>query len=229
MNVELTPEQGRVLGALMEKENTTPDYYPLTLNGLVTACNQKSNRDPVMQLVDSQVLEALDGLRELQLAWTVEALDSRVPKYEHNVDKKLNLTLQEVAVLCVLLLRGAQTIGEIRTRSARIYPFETLDEVAITLQTLNEREDGPLTIKLPVQPGRKEARFFHLLCGDPDFDALAQTPLPATASKKSNGVEAERVDELALQVESLSEKVTRLESELSDLRHAFGRFKAEFE
>ena len=217
MSYDLTAEQARVLGALLEKEHTTPDYYPLTLNGLVTACNQKSNREPVMQLSDREVIEAIDGLRDLGLAWQVEG-DGRVPKYEENLEGKLSLTLQEVAALCVLLLRGPQTIGEIRGRTGRIYPFESTDEVAVTIQTLLDRENGPLVVRLPLQPGRKEARYMHLLSGEIDVAAFVEAPAAAVPAPTGPS----RIDQL-------EERVTELESQLTALRRAFETFRAQFE
>jgi len=217
MGYDLTLEQARVLGALLEKAHTTPDYYPLTLNGLVTACNQKSNREPVMQLSDHEVVDALDGLRDLGLAWQVEG-DGRVPKYEENIAKKLGMTLQEVAAICVLLLRGPQTIGEIRGRTGRIYPFESTDEVAVTIETLLEREDGPLVVKLPMQPGRKEARYMHLLCGEIDIEAFAEEP--ATTVPVATGTS---------RIQELEDRIAALEARIESLQNAFDTFRSEFE
>ncbi len=221
MAYELTAEQTRVLGALLEKKHTTPDYYPLTLNSLVTACNQKSNREPVMTLDDQMVLRAIDGLRDMEFAWMVQSVDARVPKYEENMEKKLGLTLQEVAAVCVLLLRGPQTMGEIRSRTNRIYPFDSMDEVAVTLDTLMNHEE-PLVVKLPLQPGRKEARYMHLFMGEPDYEALAEASAAVVAPAASSSVDEARIGEL-------EERVTELETQLAALSEAFATFKAQFE
>ena len=231
----LSMEEVRVLGALIEKETTTPDYYPLTLNSLINACNQKSNREPVVVFDDRTVLRAIDQLRDRQFAWMVDAVDSRVPKYEQNFTRHLNLTLQEVAVVCVLLLRGAQTIGEIRSRCARIYPFDSMDEVAVTLDTLADREE-PLVTRLPLQPGRKEARFAHLLQGEPEVTTApvygdpvqpAAPPVPTPAPAPMAPVAD--TSELEERIELLEEEVSSLRSELDTLTRALAEFKAQFE
>src|SRR3989449_9638240 len=165
MNVLLNDNEVRVLGALVEKESTTPDYYPLSLNALTNACNQKSNRDPVMSLSEGEVTEALEGLRDKGLAREVSSFDSRVPKYAHQLAEVFNFDRRETAVLCVLLLRGPQTPGELRGRTERMYRFDDLSEVQTALQSLMQR-DPPLAKVLPRQPGTKEARYMHLLCGD---------------------------------------------------------------
>ena len=219
MSYDLSMEEIRVLGALIEKENTTPDYYPLTLNGLLNACNQKSNREPVVQFQDRDVLKAIDDLRDRQFAWVVKTVESRVPKFEQNFAKKLDLTLQELAVLCVLMLRGPQTIGEIRARCARIYPFDSMEEVEITLDALAQRESDALVCRLPLQPGRKEARFAHVLSGEPDLQVetvsheVVQSPVYAESA----------------QIKDLEERVAALEQSLSSLAEEFNSFKAQFE
>ena len=170
MDIHLTPIEARVLGSLIEKEATTPDYYPLSLNALTAACNQKSNRDPVMSLDQTQVIEALDGLIAKRLARDKTTSGSRVTKYVHRLSGTLGLTREfsreELAVLCVLMLRGAQTVGEIRSRSGRLCEFQNLAQVEHILSALTSREDGPYVTRLARQPGRKEARYAHLLCGD---------------------------------------------------------------
>src|SRR5579884_2517684 len=155
MERKLTEAEVRVLGALMEKEATTPEYYPLSLNALVNACNQRSNRDPVMEMTEEEVRGALDGLRELGLAGAASGADSRVTKYEHRMER-FNLSRGENAVMCVLLLRGAQTPGELRGRTERMHRFNDLDEVAFALRKLMEREPAMAAV-LPRQPGTKEA------------------------------------------------------------------------
>ena len=217
---DLSPHEARVLGSLIEKEHTTPDYYPLTLNALISACNQKSSREPVMQLDEHQVLRAIDLLRDRQFAWMVQLVDSRVPKFEQNFSKKLNLTEQEVAVLCLLMLRGPQTVGELRARSARIYPFDTMEEVVVTLETLLEREEAALVIRLPLQPGRKETRYAHLLNGEPELPEITEAvPQEAPAMPP---LQDDRIAALVEEVSGLRERLTSLED-------AFQTFKDQFE
>ncbi len=220
MDYDLSSEEIRVLGALIEKANTTPDYYPLTLNALVNACNQKSNRDPVVVFHEGQVLRAIDALRDRQFAWSVRTADSRVEKYEENLSKKLDLTLQETAVLCVLMLRGAQTPGELRARANRIYPFESMEEVSVTLDALMEHDPTPLALRLPLQPGRKEARYAHLFSGEPEI--AEESPESAPVSSPTGGLDQQRLQDL-------EERVMNLREELRQLREAFQEFKQEFE
>src|SRR5215510_7379432 len=162
MDIVLNDVEARVLGALIEKEITTPDYYPLSLNALVNACNQKNNRDPVMNLDEDAVRDALSTLQEKRLAGPASGADSRVTKYEHRVQEVFNFTRGETAIFCVLLLRGAQTPGELRGRTERMHRFEDLTEVQSTLQRLMQR-DPPLVKVLPRQPGTKESLYVHLL------------------------------------------------------------------
>src|SRR5437899_5169461 len=164
-NVVLSDNEARVLGSLVEKDITTPDYYPLTLNALVNACNQKSNREPVMNLNEEMVRQALHSLNEKGLSGTASAADSRVPKFEHRMQEAFNFTRRETAVMCVLMLRGPQTPGELRGRTERMHRFEDLTEVQSTLQRLVQREP-PLVKMLRREPGTKEARYVHLLSGD---------------------------------------------------------------
>src|SRR5882724_5154308 len=158
MEIKLTDTEVRVLGSLIEKDITTPEYYPLSLNALVNACNQKTNREPVMQLDEDAVRDALDGLQQLRMAGPARGADSRVTKYEHRLQEVFNFTRAETAVLCVLLLRGPQTPGELRERSERMHRFETLDDVQSALQKLMQR-DPALVKVLPRQPGTKESRW----------------------------------------------------------------------
>src|SRR6202011_5051831 len=160
MNILLNNVEARVLGALVEKDITTPDYYPLSLNALVNACNQKNNRDPVMTLGEEAVHEALVTLQEKRLAGPASGADSRVTKYEHRLQEVFNFDRREIAVLCILLLRGSQTPGELRTRPARMYHFEPLEAVVPTLARLSQR-DPPISAILPRQPGTKESRYMH--------------------------------------------------------------------
>jgi uncharacterized protein YceH (UPF0502 family) len=213
VNVVLSAVQARVLGALVEKDVTTPEYYPLSLNALVNACNQKSNREPVMALEEDQVREALAGLQEQRLAGPAGGADSRVPKYEHRMQEVFNFDRRETAVLCVLLLRGPQTPGELRGRTERMYRFDALEDVLGTLQKLSQREP-PLVKVLPRQPGTKESRYAHLLSGDVEGNLVAAAP-PARAEGGEGG-----------EVESLREEIAELRRELEALKHEFVAFKA---
>jgi len=204
MEIVLTELETRVLGSLLEKDITTPDYYPLSLNALVNACNQKSNRDPVMNVDEGQVQETLYSLREKGLAGPVSSADSRVTKYEHRLQEAFNFTRGETAVICVLLLRGPQTPGELRGRTERMHRFEDLSEVQSALQRLMQREP-PLATMLPRQPGTKETRYMHLFGGG----VPAWEPAPAQSAPPSE----ER------------ERIARLESELRTLRNDFEEFK----
>ena len=168
METLLSEAEVRVLGSLAEKQVTTPDYYPLTMNALVHACNQISNRDPVVQYEERQVAEAVDSLRLKNLVYIFYGADSRVPKYKHMMREVYSLSPQELAVMCVLMLRGPQTVGEIRGRTGRLYEFADLAEVEATLDGLARRDEGPLVVRLPRQPGRKDSRYAHTLAGVPE-------------------------------------------------------------
>ena len=170
--LQLAENEARVLGALIEKDITTPDYYPLSLNALVNACNQKNNRDPVMNLDENTVRAALSALQEKRLAGPAGGADSRVTKYEHRLQEVFNFDRRETALVCVLLLRGPQTPGELRGRTERMYRFETLDDVQSGLQKLMDRQP-PLVRALPRQPGTKESRYMHLFSGDVAADYIA--------------------------------------------------------
>ena len=204
----------RVLGALIEKDITTPDYYPLSLNALVNACNQKNNRDPVTSLEESAVRDALSSLQDKGLAGPASGAESRVTKYEHRLQEVFNFGRPEVAVLCVLLLRGPQTVGEVRGRSERMHRFNDLDEVQSALQRLIQREP-PLTKVLPRQPGTKEARYVHLLAGD-----SAQWQPTATAEPGAGVAPPvpDRITELEHQVTSLRDEIAGLREELAAFR-----------
>ena len=221
MEALLNPVEVRVLGALIEKEITTPEYYPLTLNGLTTACNQKSNRDPVVSLEEKAVVRALESLREKGLARQVSGVDMRVPKHYHLFDEKMGLTRPQVAALCVLMLRGPQTVGEIRGRSGRLYEFAGLEEVERVLVELAERTEGALVVQLARQPGRKESRYAHVLMGEPE-EGDVQTEGPVDAAALEARAENERIAALEEQVEALRD-------ELADVRSAFAQFKEQFE
>ncbi len=223
MDALLNEVEVRVIGALIEKQITTPDYYPLTLNALTAACNQKSNRHPVVEFGDKNVARALEDLRDKGLARMVSGAEQRVPKYYHLFTEKLGLAAAEVATLCVLMLRGPQTVGEIRGRTGRLHEFTGLDEVESTLQALVDRETGPLVEQLPRQPGRKESRYAHLLAGKPEIPEEEE--------------EGERhLERATLEVRADNERIARLEAEtvvlrqeLEALKEAFDRFKSQFE
>ena len=218
-NVLLTETEARVLGSLVEKDITTPDYYPLSLNALVNACNQKSNRDPVMNLNDEAVRQALHSLNEKGLAGTASgAGDSRVAKFEHRMQEAFNLTRPETALLCVLMLRGPQTPGELRGRAERLHRFEDLTDVQSTLQRLMSREE-PLAKVLPRQPGTKESRYAHLLCGDkPEWDA---PPASAVESRDESAADDERVTRLEEEVAALRREMAELKEEVQSFRRQF--------
>jgi hypothetical protein len=223
---KLNEAEVRVLGALLEKEITTPDYYPLSLNALINACNQKSNRAPVMALDESAVRQALDSLNEKSLAGQATSADSRVPKYAHRLQEVFNFDRREMAVLCVLLLRGPQTPGELRGRTERMYKFDDLGGVESALHRLMEREP-PLVKKLARQPGTKESRYAHLLAGEAEewsapaepctgrYRAEAQ-PVAATSSQ-----DEPRITRLETEVQTLRQEVADLRQQLEDFRKQF--------
>ncbi|MGA8528529.1 MAG: YceH family protein [Acidobacteriaceae bacterium] len=212
MDIVLTPVQARVLGSLMEKEATTPEYYPLSLNALVNACNQKNNREPVMQLNEEEVRMALHRLQDQGLAGPARGLDSRVTKYEHHLQEVFNFTRGEAAIMCVLLLRGPQTPGELRGRSERMHRFEELDDVLSALQKLMQREPA-LVVALPRQPGTKEIRYAHLLSGEPE---AGTAPVPR-GSESAETADAERLLRLEAEVARLREELDAVKAELARL------------
>jgi hypothetical protein len=220
MQIELSTIEARVLGALIEKAVTTPEYYPLTLNGLTAACNQKSNRDPVMALEEKQVVRALDHLREKGLAVQKTLADARVPKYGHTIQQLVELSPAERAALCVLLLRGPQTPGEVRGRTGRLHEFGDLVEVEATLDGLAARPDGPFVVKLPRQPGRREHRYAHLLCGDVEVEAEAAT-LPSEPATRAVRADDERIAALEQEVASLRDAVAELQQRFADFARQF--------
>jgi uncharacterized protein YceH (UPF0502 family) len=215
VNPVLNPMEARVLGALIEKDITTPDYYPLSLNALVNACNQKSNRDPVMSLEENAVRDALYSLNEKGLAGAVSSADSRVSKYEHRLQERFNLARGETAILCVLLLRGPQTPGELRGRTERMFSFNDLSDVQAALQRLMQREDA-LVKMLARQPGTKEARYAHLLCGEVE-GAEAATEAVVTSASLDGG----RITRLEIEVGNLKSEIAALRQELEDFRKQF--------
>lgn len=202
----------RVLGCLIEKEIATPEYYPLSLNALVNACNQKSNRDPVVSYDDTIVEEAVESLREKGFATRISGRDVRVPKFSHRLSEVYNFGRREEAVLCVLMLRGPQTVGELRGRTERLYTFDDLEAVDATLNRLAEWEPHALVKRLPRQPGYKEARVAHLLSGDVEVEAAVQ---PAQAAEHRGS--------------GLQERVAALEEEVADLKRQFEAFRQQFQ
>ena len=208
----LTDIETRVLGSLIEKQVTTPEYDPLTLNALTLACNQKNNRHPVTAYSEQQVADALESLREKNLTYVFYGSTSRVPKYKHVVPEVMHLSHAEVALMCVLMLRGTQTLGELRGNAARLHDFSGLEEVEQTLNGLITR-DEPMVARLPRQPGQKEGRFAHLLSGEINLEALAESERVAPVSRRS----------------SLEEKVDALTAEVEKLKEQFEQFRKQFE
>ena len=213
MKVELTAIEARVIGCLIEKEVTTPDQYPLSLNALTNACNQKSNREPVMSLSEGDVLDAVDALIERRLVSDESGFNSRVSKYQHRFCNTefgdLKLTEQEKGIVCCMLLRGAQTPGEIRTRTNRLATFNDVKEVENVLEYLANDEKGPLVVKLPREAGKRESRYMHLFCGEVDVSELAvATTAPSSA---------------------VSERITQLEQEVAELREELAALKEQVE
>jgi uncharacterized protein YceH (UPF0502 family) len=216
VNLVLNAAEARVLGSLIEKDITTPDYYPLSLNALINACNQKNNREPVTNSDEETVRLALRNLSEKRLAGPASGADSRVTKYEHRLQEVFNFTRPETAILCVLLLRGPQTPGELRGRTERMHRFEDLDEVLSGLQQLMRREP-PLAKALGRRPGTKEIRYAHLLSGDVE----AWEPPAEAASAASGSADSERIIQLEEQVASLQKDVAELKQQMADFRKQF--------
>ncbi len=221
MTLLLTEIETRVLGSLIEKDITTPDYYPLSLNALVNACNQKNNRDPVMTLSEQPVREALTTLQEKRLAGPAGGADSRVTKFEHRLQEVFNFDRREIAALCVLLLRGPQTPGELRTRTERMYHFEALEDVVSTLDRLSQR-DPPLSAILNRQPGTKESRYTHLFSGLPQEADLAGARSAAGGATNTTPSIAERISHL-------EEEVALLRREFSEVQQQLASFRKQFE
>lgn len=216
MNV-LSEVEARVLGSLIEKELTTPEYYPLSLNALVNACNQKSNRDPVMSLNEDDVSQALRGLEKEGLAGPSDGMDNRVRKFEHRLQEAFNLGRREIAILCELLLRGPQTPGELRSRAERMHRFDDLSQVQSTLQHLAQREP-PMVKVLARQPGTKEARYGHLLSGDVQTQTQAAAPEAAITHGIPTG---ERIAHLENEIGSLRKEVAELKQQLAAFQKQF--------
>ena len=210
MEPVLSPIEARVLGALVEKQISTPEYYPLTLNALTLACNQKNNRHPVSAYTENEVAQAVETLREKNLAYVFYGSTSRVPKYKHVMPEVLHLNAAETALICVLLLRGPQTPGELRGNTSRLYDFSGLDQIEQTLAGLITHEPDSLVARLPRQAGQKEVRFGHLLSGDIPVETPTE-PRPISSRQ------------------SLEQKVDALAAEVEKLRLQFDEFKKQFE
>ncbi|MFV8463240.1 YceH family protein [Vibrio campbellii] len=217
MNTVLSPIEARIIGCLIEKEVTTPDHYPLTLNSLTTACNQKSNREPVLSLSESEVLDAVDGLIARRMVSDESSFNSRVNKYQHRFCNTefgdLQFTEQERAIICCMLLRGPQTPGELRTRTGRLASFTDVKEVEATLEKLATREAGALVVKLPREAGKRESRYQHLLSGEVDVEAFATASAGVAAPSASN----EKLEELESEVASLRAEVAELKALVESL------------
>ncbi|QYM96076.1 DUF480 domain-containing protein [Dickeya ananatis] len=214
MKYQLTPREARIIGCLLEKQVTTPEQYPMSLNGLTAACNQKTNREPVMDLSESEVQQTLDLLVKRHFLRTVSGFGNRVMKYEHRFCNSefgdLKFSTAEVALVTTLLLRGAQTPGELRTRAARLYEFADMEEVENVLQHLQQREDGPFVVRLAREPGKRESRFMHLFSGEVD-DAVSSS----VSDETSTSVDA-----------SLAARVCVLENEVAELRAQLAALQA---
>lgn len=211
MSIELSPVEARVIGCLIEKEVTTPDYYPLTLNSLTSACNQKSNREPVMALSEVDVQEAVDSLIGRRLVSDESGFNSRANKFQHRFCNTefgdLKLTKQEKGIVCCMLLRGAQTPGELRTRTNRLAEFSDVKEVEAILERLAAREEGALVVKLPREAGKRESRYMHLFSGEVDVEAMAVSSVSPVQPTVNND-----------RVEALEQEVATLKSEVAELR-----------
>lgn len=216
MLATINQTEARILGSLVEKQLTTPEYYPLTLNALTAACNQKSNREPVMSLDESGILAAIDNLRDKNLVYLFYGSGSRTVKYKHMLPNVYELDPPAVALMALLLLRGPQTVGELRGRADRLHQFSSLQEVQETLDELANRSD-PLVVRLDRQAGQKEARYAHLLSGEVDMEAIRSRPEPSSAGSSS-----EKVVELESDVHRLSEELRALREEFEAFKRQFG-------
>lgn len=215
MTIELSPIEARIIGCLIEKEVTTPDYYPLTLNSLTTACNQKSNREPVMAISDAEVQDALEGLISKRLVSDESAFNSRTSKFSHRFCNTefgdLKFTEQERGIVCCLLLRGAQTPGELRTRTNRLCQFTDVKDVEAILDAMGQRESGALVVKLPREAGKRESRYQHLFSGEVDLEAFA-------SAAPSSSVGTSRIDQLESDISQLKEQFEEQKGELAELK-----------
>lgn len=236
MDQFLTEEDARFLGSLIEKQITTPDNYPLSLNALVNACNQSTNRHPVVSYDEDTVLAALARLRRSSLVRGMQRIDARVTKYEHVAPETLDVDANELGILCVLLLRGPNTVGELRTRTERLAKFESLGDVEATLTRLIEREKDPLAVRLPRRAGQKEVRYAHLLsgaiatdAGDDAVEGVSSSPGAAPFAHSASKYVTETAAAEAARAQALETKVLELQNELDDLRRQFAEFRKQFE
>jgi uncharacterized protein YceH (UPF0502 family) len=219
VDFDLSFEEVRIVGSLLEKEVTTPEYYPLSLNALTLACNQKTNRDPVLSLSEDAVIGGLERLRGRGLVYFVREAGSRVEKYRQRLTEVLNLDRRELAVVCVLMLRGPQTIGELRDRTQRLYAFDDLAAVESCLNRMMERSPAPLVVKLPRAAGSKEPRYIHLLSGSPENIQVEATP--SEASRIDRASQGERLGALETEVAGLRQEVAELRAQLAEFRKQF--------
>ncbi|HET6669486.1 MAG TPA: YceH family protein [Pyrinomonadaceae bacterium] len=220
MTTTLSDIEVRVLGALVEKQVTTPEYYPLTLNSLTLACNQKNNRHPVTSYSENEVAQALETLREKNLTYVFHGSTSRVPKYKHVMPEVMHLSPPETALMCVLMLRGPQTIGELRGHGGRLHTFTSLEEVDATVNALITHDPDPMVVRLPRLPGQKEARFAQLFSGAPAEEIVSEAPPPRAVSSRQSDRE---------RIEQLEQTVTALTDEIQTLKQQFGEFKKQFD
>lgn len=228
MEFVLDAVEARILGVLIEKQMTTPDYYPLTLNALAGACNQKSNREPVMNLSSDAVEQALQQLRGKHLVWQIRTHGSRTAKYEHNLQQAVaDFSGKEMALLCILLLRGPQTPGELKTRTSRMFEFHGLAALEHALNKLISHEQGPFVVKLERQPGHKENRYAHLFCGPVQAEPINNSDEPPQNAPNRPRASASSAQEA--RVAGLEQKVQDLEAELEALKKSFLEFKGQFE
>jgi uncharacterized protein YceH (UPF0502 family) len=223
MSTILNEAEVRVLGALVEKQVTTPEYYPLTLNSLTQACNQKNNRSPVVTFSEATVTQAVESLRAKNLVYLFYGSTSRVPKYKHMMAEVFSLSPQELAIMCVLMLRGPQTVGELRGRTDRLYDFSGLEEVEETLNSLSAKEPQSLVMKLPRQPSQKEIRYAHLLSGEVDISYQAEAEYSEASSSAMN--RSSKGDRLS----AVEQEVATLRAEIESLRREFEEFKKQFD
>lgn len=221
MEPTLNPIEIRVLACLVEKSLSTPEYYPMTLNSLTMACNQKSNRDPIMLLSDQDTVRALDSLRDRRLAWAVTLAGSRTPKYRHHIEDVYALVLPQLAVLCELMLRGPQTVGELRTRAGRLCDFASIEEVQAVLQQLMTWTGGALAAVAPRRPGQREERYMHLLGGviPEEAESVLASVEPA---RQTVMAENDRIAALEIKVASVEDELARLKAQFVDFA---GQFK----
>ncbi|MDX6613149.1 MAG: uncharacterized protein QOD75_2335 [Blastocatellia bacterium] len=209
----------RVLGSLIEKQVTTPEYYPLTLNSLTLACNQKNNRNPVTSLSEGRVGEAVESLRDKNLVYVFYGSTSRVPKYKHVMPEVMHLSPAELALICVLMLRGPQTLGEMRGSAMRLYEFSGMEEAEETLNALMSRDGDPLVTRLPRQPGQKEARFAHLLSGEVAVEAVSAGEITPRVQRANR--DPDKLTRLEQEVESLKGDVAALQTQFEEFKKQF--------